>query len=234
MKSLILWRIPRTGTTSIRRGLVAAGVEEMVARNWDRSKTGFVTFGHSTPAEVLYQQLATEAELHEMPQLIIVRNPWERLVSLFQLFHQQARGSGLRELAERYAPTFAAYVDWCVSCERVTEYHARNLQAARQTDWLLPEAAYMTINRSTIYMRFEHPFTYDGKVNPAYYVGRFEELPLVWEWLCNWFGCTGKLPHHNGSRRGPYQEYYSPTDAAKIGEHYACEIEMFGFQFEGG
>lgn len=66
------------------------------------------------------------------------------------------------------------------------------------------------------------------------FVGRFESLASDFDWLCRRIGVTAALPRHNGSRRGDYRDFYSDRLVRLVADHFAADIERFGYRFENG
>lgn len=74
--------------------------------------------------------------------------------------------------------------------------------------------------------------TIDGK--PALdRVLRFENLASDFAAFCAEVGIEADLPHVNQSKRGPYQEYYTPKTRAIVQDLYRRDIEQFEYTFDG-
>lgn len=205
---VLLLRIPRTGTTSLRHGLKAAGVQECSVKEQD-PKAGFMTASHHTLQEIVDKRWLTRDALSCLPIFIAVRNPWERLVSLYSWF-RQSTDEGLRQIATAYAPTFSSYVDWCTSGHREITQHERNFQCRPQTDWLTVDGLFVRMA-----------------------MGRFERLEDLWVSLLQATGaCRTHLLHRNTSMHEHYREYYTPEDREKVADFYSKEIELFEYTFD--
>lgn len=200
--SVILWRIPRTGTTSLRHTAHQAEIPERKCLAWDATTPSLITYGHSTPPDVIARGLATAEQLCSVPNMIVVRNSWDRLVSMFHLFHQ--RGTGLDVIARRYGPTFPAYVEWCCRGERATGQHERNYQCRPQTEWL-------------------------EIVEPEVFV--FPDVARAWKRIAEHFGKEHNVLHVNGTKRRAYRDYYTAKLRGMVAKHYREEIERFGFAY---
>lgn len=73
----------------------------------------------------------------------------------------------------------------------------------------------------------------DGRLGVDF-VGRFENLEQDMTRICTRIGIPfSPLPHVNrtGARR-PYQAYFTPGLARRVGQRWAREIEAFGYAFE--
>jgi hypothetical protein len=69
------------------------------------------------------------------------------------------------------------------------------------------------------------------------YVGRFESLHRDFADVCRRLGLETTLPHVNRTSvrdRADWRTYYSPALAARVAEHFAEDIERFGYRFEAG
>lgn len=69
------------------------------------------------------------------------------------------------------------------------------------------------------------------------YVGRFESLHQDFAHVCRRLGLAVTLPHVNRTSvrdRADWRSYYSPALAARVADHFAEDIERFGYRFETG
>ncbi len=67
------------------------------------------------------------------------------------------------------------------------------------------------------------------------FVGRYEHLDGDWRLLCMKVGLKhSPLPKQNASTHRDYREYYTPELQRMVKDYYADEIETYGFQFDGG
>ena len=66
------------------------------------------------------------------------------------------------------------------------------------------------------------------------FVGRFESLVPDFDWICRRIGIDVSLPRFNGTRRGDYRDFYTPRLAKLVADHFADDIERFGYRFEEG
>ena len=63
------------------------------------------------------------------------------------------------------------------------------------------------------------------------FVGRFERLAEDFAHVCRTIGVEAELPHVNPSRHADYRTYYSDHSRALVAEHFAEDIERFGYRF---
>jgi hypothetical protein len=66
------------------------------------------------------------------------------------------------------------------------------------------------------------------------FVGKLENLQQDWETVCHEIGIPYQpLPHKNVTRHDRYQDFYDRSAINLVAKHWATEIEMFGYSFEG-
>ncbi|MDC0948422.1 sulfotransferase family 2 domain-containing protein [Gammaproteobacteria bacterium] len=64
-------------------------------------------------------------------------------------------------------------------------------------------------------------------------LGRFESLAEDFADICQTIGLQEMtLPHANRSEHRDYIEYYDPRTRQRVAEHWAPEIEVFGYSFD--
>ncbi len=63
------------------------------------------------------------------------------------------------------------------------------------------------------------------------FVGRFERLQQDFAAVCERLGLALSLPHVNATPRRPYTEYYDDRAQSLVAEHWARDIELFGYEF---
>jgi len=64
------------------------------------------------------------------------------------------------------------------------------------------------------------------------FVGKLENLGRDWRTICERVGVPHQeLPFKNVSVKRPYTEYYSDATRELVAEHWAREIELFGYAF---
>jgi hypothetical protein len=63
------------------------------------------------------------------------------------------------------------------------------------------------------------------------YLGRYESLTADFAEICRRIGVAASLGRTNTSARGDYRDYYTPRLAALVRDHFAEDIERFGYDF---
>lgn len=65
------------------------------------------------------------------------------------------------------------------------------------------------------------------------YVGRIETLERDFEEICERVGVDVILPHKNKSKHRDYREYYDDETRELVAQHFAPDIDAFGYCFDG-
>jgi len=65
------------------------------------------------------------------------------------------------------------------------------------------------------------------------HLGRFETLEKDFLQICAKIGIKASLPHVNASRHRSYQDFYTPELRDKVARHWAKDIDLLGYSFEG-
>ncbi len=227
MKPILFIWIPKAAGTSVWETLAANCRSQKVI--WDADgKTSWklrrkhppfdptveaVTFRHAGIASVVEAGKLTEEEVDRRFKFAFVRNPWDRLVSLYEYLHKLGDGTKVRRrLLRSRVKTFPRFIESACdldSLEPVGCYNWRGVsQANSQLDWL----------------------RYDGRMLPDF-IGKFERLRADWQTACDLMGIRAPLPHSNRTKHRHYGEYYDERLRRLVTRRYAEEIEMFKYCF---
>ncbi len=207
---MFVW-IPRTGGTSIWSAVAQARLrcQRLTSDGQQlQSDTQCFTFQHKS-----LEYLKADWREHRPYIFTVVRNPWDRLVSVYH--HLKAgRLQRARDVAEINGKGFKRFAEWATS-DSVPSLHeggAHFMQdyVCRQTEW----------------------FTIDGKATVDF-VGRFESISETWKHICQRLNVRSRLPHTNRTQHRAYWDYYDEPLRRRVGEWYAEEIDIFRYSFEG-
>jgi hypothetical protein len=156
-----------------------------------------------------------DLELSEYFKFGMVRNPWDRLVSVYHDFLNVRNGkgrimnySGLITKEDTIYNKSNGFEDFCFKFSKsdwVNEHHHR------------PQWDYLTI---------------DGKI-AVDFVGRFENVGRDWKIICENIGVDIPLGHARASneRKKSYRDYYNNETRDCIAEIYKKDIEEFDYEF---
>lgn len=152
-------------------------------------------------------------DVRRLPRFAIVRNPWDRAVSAYELAKLGGLPGGAQMLhPERYrGPEFATFDSF------VRDYLA--VQNVWKIDGVFRPQVY--------YLGGRHPDT-----RLLDHIGRFDRLGETEAWLSDTLDRDITLLHTNQTARGSYQDCYTPTTREIVGRMYSDDIERFGFEFE--
>lgn len=119
--------------------------------------------------------------------------------------------------------------DWQVSL-----YHfARQLKSHHQHELTMKMSfeEYITW-RVTEDKHLQKEFMYDKEGNCLVdYIGKLENIETDFKQIVKNIGVDATLAHSNKSKHKHYQEYYTPETRQLIAEHFAEDIELFGYEF---
>ena len=65
------------------------------------------------------------------------------------------------------------------------------------------------------------------------FLGHYENLAEDVAYVCQKIGVNEQLPHLNQSQHKDYRDYYTDRTRELIAEHYAKDISLFGYDFDG-
>lgn len=143
--------------------------------------------------------------INDRPAFGFVRNPWDRMVSLYSRLIEKTH-----------------FVD--LSGQRIT----RSFK-----DWLTEDEYYANHDDNwpgqPPHQRRSQMWWLEG----CDFVGRFETLDADFDHVCRAYGInTGGLPHVNRSSHGHYSTYYDDRARDFVAHYFKPEIDLFGYKFE--
>ena len=185
------FHIPKTAGTSIES--VFGGCPNPHQTLSQKSKFS-INYQHAFPSEINTK----------LPSFCFVRNPWDRIVSLF--FHFKKNN---------FLPTDFSFFNFVLSVNEETlaskfipRPHPRKERMAKMC---LPYSFWLSKNIG---------------------VGKFENLQEDFNSICDKIGIERKtLPHIGGTKHQYYTEYYNDETREIVGKKYANDIEDFEYEF---
>jgi hypothetical protein len=206
--------VPKTGGTSIESAL---GLRRR-SRSEDRQalygriesdelkQRGFVSgyLQHLSAADI--RALVPAGSLSGYFSFAIVRNPWDRLVSSFVNQDPHLPRQARTVGVELEGLEFEQYV-----------------------------AATGELRHAHLQPQWEYLMDADGQWLVDF-VGRFESLQGSFREVCRRLGIRRRLPHAKKSQRREFpdfRDYYTEAARKAVGERYARDIALFGYEFCG-
>ena len=150
---------------------------------------------------------------------MFVRNPWDRLVSVYRHSMRKRRSFPKLSFGEYLIALRDFYVDK-IDDGRLSRFDKRH--ARRQTAFV-PN-----------YERRYFKTKLNGDVENIF-IGRFEQLNKDFRQVTDWIGLGElELPHDTWGSGGSvdYREWYDDETIEKVGELYKSDVEYFGYEFE--
>lgn len=185
--------IPKTAGTSIYQSLGMTSIE----------------YTH-VPARVIRRHYPAEFSRYFV--FVVVRNPWDRLVSTFEFLRHGTSWKKQQRWAEQWlgAESFESFV-----LKLDDDFRFRNGVLAE--DFFFTQS-YFTTDRWG-----------RSLVDQIY---RFEALQEAFAELTQRFGVSADLAHARQSSRRDYRSYYNDRTAEIVGRLYAADATRFGYQFD--
>lgn len=167
----------------------------------DFDNKGIVTFGHTSIDALIDNAIMNKDFFESAFKFCFVRNPWERLVSLF--FYR-----GLNEKYESFHQFCMTFKDQVI--EPIGLYNSKlNSQYNDQISWIIGKNGRLLVD----------------------FIGRYERLEEDFEKICSILGIRKKLPRRNVTKHLNYKEYYDSLTIEIVRGRYRRDIEFLGYDF---
>jgi hypothetical protein len=204
---LFLW-VPKCAGTSVYATLVKYGCVE---HRWGNplqpfDNRGIITFGHVDTLQLIDAGIVTQRYFDDAFKFAFVRNPFDRLVSLFVY---------LKKISCEAVPADMLFEQFCEVIGRgdippIGLYNYRGLnQCNPMSRWLTDK---------------------NGRLI-ADFVGHHEQLSEDFQEVCRRLGIREKIPHENRTDHRPYRDYYTAKTRALIERAYQEDLDRFHYSF---
>ena len=148
-----------------------------------------------------------------------VRNPWDRLVSLYHFLCQ--KNFKQTDNFDQAKVREVGFKAWLMDDEFFMNEDLK-IPLTRKQDKGSPKYDMLPMQKRT------QMWWLDG----CDFIGQFESLSLDFYKACNLVGIKGKgLPHINKTEHRHYRYYYDGEMIDFVAQHFKPEIEQFGYQF---
>ena len=214
VKQLIFIHIPKTAGTSIRVLASSTFGKDYtrcphVKKNTKivlNEQAVFTDLRHISAGVLLSEGIISREWWNNAVKLAVVRNPWDRLVSMYHSMKKQGR-------YKKY-PIFDCFSTFAT-------------EISSSSRWIKPVCGYSTNKLSHANPQVEW-LKWGVDV-----VLRFESLESDWSSLCERVGIHCKaLPHLEKSDRKKYQDYYDDDLAERVGRFYQEDASRFSYTFD--
>jgi len=151
-----------------------------------------------------------EDKLKKYFKFSFVRNPWDRMISLYHYFSQ------FKESRVFYSDNIniikktqdMSFLDFCTKKNWQKMHNGFHFKP--MTDWISNDSGSLSLD----------------------YIGRVESLQKDFDIICDKIGIPHQeLPRKNKSKHKHYTEYYDDETKQIVAEKYAKDIKHFGYKF---
>ncbi|TVR36637.1 MAG: hypothetical protein EA392_14735 [Cryomorphaceae bacterium] len=241
-REYIFFWVPKSAGSSIYQALSEHGCRKIIlhAGLGVTDKTRGVATSHIDINYLLDVNIIDKAFYQRAFKFGVVRNPWDRLVSLYfytefdkkmnfdsfaRLVHRKLQlrkhpfyrsvfnggSGGIFRLFYKAVLRINPAFTRMMPVPLPGPYNVKELsQCGPQSDWLIDDSGQLLVD----------------------FLARFENLAELEERLVHELDIALSLPHVNATRRRQYQHYYTPELVALVAEAYAEDIARFDYVFE--
>lgn len=198
--AVFIW-IPKTAGTSVWRALGFPKLKSRHAVRHRFTNRGPVTFGHMDYARLVSEGLVKPGFDQSAFKFAIVRNPYDRAVSLFTYLSKPEVG---------LIPADLSFLEFC---RRLASEGCPPIGLYNREQW----------SQCNPQARWTEHITLD-------YIGRIESIEASFEVIASRLGINpDRLPHENRSKRSSYQDYYCRESAETIRDFYKDDFDAFEY-----
>ena len=220
MNNVLFIAIPRTAGTSIIKALIKSGGMQIRKHRFikDFHNKGIISFGHFDVKVLTKEGVISQEYLDSAFKFCFIRNPWDRLVSLYNYYRYGKAARTRGEMTKRKVWGQKSFREFCLDLyeediDPIGFYNVEGLsQCNNQLDWIVDSSGKVFVD----------------------FIGRFENLAEDLVGIGRRIGLDLVLYHKNRMRHKYYQEHYSGEDTdlvEVVGKIYRKDIEHFGYKF---
>jgi len=208
--AIFVW-IPKSAGTSVFGALEQKGAQKLLSVEAIRTlfkHRGIVTFGHIYVPALLEEGLLTEDFFLRSYKFTIVRNPFDRVVSLFEYLR-----SGRWLPKTTTFEIFSRYLEEGAWEDIGLINHDGLSQLSPQVKWITDESGKIFVDQ----------------------IYRFEDLANCWPSIWHKLGVNGPTPQLaalNRSQRGPVSDYFSNRTIEVVQKVYAEDFTVLDYSAE--
>ncbi|MBD3328477.1 hypothetical protein GF340_04195 [Candidatus Peregrinibacteria bacterium] len=255
-KAIFVW-IPKAAGTSLYTVLKEHGCRKLKTPKKFKhfNNSGFVTFGHVDINYLLDNKIIESNYLEDAFKFCFVRNPWDRLVSLyfylkcdnrisFEEFVYIVRSRHRLQKSFFYSQKLLNYFTGSalIPTDNYQEPYTVVLinkllkKLFTFSPWLISffpipkNGPYNSIDWSQANPQTDWITGHDGNILVDV-VYKLENISEDFNKVCNSLGIDTVLPHVNKTDHKNYRSYYNQETKKIVADIYQTDIEMFNYQF---
>ena len=213
-KEIVFVHIPKNGGTSIEDALFPPVVDRNLGEHlWGRPNP-HQTGGMQHLQAIKIKELVGRDLYDRCFKFSIVRNPWDRAISMYMYHHKRYDLQKFLGIQDRSL--------------------FRRLLGRQK---MVPFVNYLrAVKAGPIHVQWDDQYKFICDTSGTVivdFVGRFETLQKDFEIVCNKLGISAvTLPHRKKSERREYSHYYDDESKHLVSDMYERDIDMFGYTFE--
>jgi len=207
--NFIFFHVPKAAGTSVTKALNKSLTGDVLMNENNKglksflSKKGKLWPNHATCGEV--RSYLSNERYNKYFKFCFVRNPWDRLVSLYHYTVQKE--------AKIYADKGL----------KLPQFSQDIMDADSFENWITSEK----------FGTAQYYFLSNNNQLLVDFVGRSESLQADFSYVCGLVGIPNIiLPKENVSKHKKYQQYYNNETRQIVAERYKKDIELFGYTYE--
>ena len=195
-RKFVFVHISKTGGLSIRNVLRKFSDTEI--KGWP-----------TKPSHSKYREYARDLDLSKYYVFSCVRNPWDRLVSMYSYWRRETgahpHNHGIDQLTRE-----VGFKDWIEHIGKIDTSSEDFRHIQNQCDWLENDKGEIKLDK----------------------IVRFEQIDQGFTGVCADLGIEGrKLPHRNRSKHKDYRTYYDERTRETANRMFSRDIREFGYGF---